>query len=198
MDSIGSKPDLRPRTIFLAGFFLELGLVLPAMLISWWSERVPFNFRLLFTMDALRWGLGATVPMVVLAFVLTASGVREIGPFRRIFDRLRDLLGDALVGMSVQEMVLLAAAAGIGEEVLFRGSIQTAMGRWGLEGASVLFGALHALTPAYFVLATLMGFYLGWLFKASGNLLAPILVHWIYDAVALWLLRRQIVRESPE
>lgn len=192
------KPDISPSTVFVAGFFLELGLVIPAAIIGWWSVGIPFPFRLLLTPEALLWGLGATLPMVVLAFLLTASRVRKLGPFRRIYERVTDLLGEAILAMSTQEMVLLAAAAGIGEEVLFRGSIQTALGRWGLWGASLLFGVLHALTPAYFVLATLMGLYLGWLFQAADNLLAPVLVHWLYDAVALWLLRRQLERDDLE
>jgi membrane protease YdiL (CAAX protease family) len=41
-----------------------------------------------------------------------------------------------------------------------------------------------------------MGLYLGWVFQASENLLAPILVHWIYDSVALYLLRREIKKEA--
>ena len=57
--------------------------------------------------------------------------------------------------------------------------------------ASLLFGVAHALTPAYFVLATLIGFYLGGLYIATGNLLVPVLVHFLYDWLALaWLLSR--------
>ena len=35
-----------------------------------------------------------------------------------------------------------------------------------------------------------MGFYLGWLYQATGNLLVPIMVHFLYDWVVLeWYLR---------
>ncbi|HMA98728.1 MAG TPA: CPBP family intramembrane glutamic endopeptidase, partial [Wenzhouxiangella sp.] len=51
--------------------------------------------------------------------------------------------------------------------------------------ASVVFGAMHALSRAYFMVATAMGFYLGWLYLATGNLLIPIVVHFVYDWVVL-------------
>ena len=95
--------------------------------------------------------------------------------------------------------ILLSAAAGIGEEVLFRGTLQTLFGiTWGLWVTSVIFGLVHAVTPAYFAMATVMGLYLGWVHIASDNLLAPILVHWLYDAVALYLLRKQWRQEAEE
>jgi membrane protease YdiL (CAAX protease family) len=95
---------------------------------------------------------------------------------------------------------VVAALAGIGEEALFRGVVQSALlGR--LPGwAAVLvtaaaFGAAHALTLTYAVLAALVGAYLGWLHLASGNLLVPILAHALYDFVALRLLLR--VKPNP-
>ena len=46
------------------------------------------------------------------------------------------------------------------------------------------------------LLATLMGYYLGWLCSATGNLLVPIVVHWLYDTLALWLLRREFQKDD--
>jgi len=69
------------------------------------------------------------------------------------------------------------------------------MGFW---ATSLAFGLLHALTPAYFVLAALMGAYLGWLQMETGNLLVPIIVHWLYDALAFWLLRRRFAADARE
>jgi membrane protease YdiL (CAAX protease family) len=50
---------------------------------------------------------------------------------------------------------------------------------------SVLFGIMHWISRAYAVFATILGFYLGWLWIASGNLLVPIVAHGLYDFVAL-------------
>jgi membrane protease YdiL (CAAX protease family) len=101
---------------------------------------------------------------------------------------------------SLFQLAVLAAGAGIGEEALFRGWLQPALAdatspALGLVLASLLFGLAHALTALYAVLATLIGLYLGLLDLATGNLLVPILVHSVYDFIALtqW---RQAARAS--
>ena len=76
---------------------------------------------------------------------------------------------------------------------LFRGVVQTALldrlPAWAAVAATgVLFGLAHFLSLSYALLASLVGAYLGWLHLATGNLLAPILTHALYDFVALRLL----------
>jgi membrane protease YdiL (CAAX protease family) len=51
--------------------------------------------------------------------------------------------------------------------------------------ASLIFGACHWITPAYAAVASLIGFYLGWLLLATGNLWTPIVAHAFYDFLAL-------------
>nr|WP_239056945.1 CPBP family intramembrane glutamic endopeptidase [Wenzhouxiangella limi] len=85
---------------------------------------------------------------------------------------------------------MVALLAGVGEELLFRGVIQGGLdgviGPWpALALASLLFGAMHALSRAYFVLATVMGLYMGLVYLWTGNLLIPILIHFLYDWVVL-------------
>jgi membrane protease YdiL (CAAX protease family) len=79
--------------------------------------------------------------------------------------------------------------------MFFRGVLQEAAGRWthlavAVAAVSVAFGLLHALTPTYAVLATLLGVYLGVVQAASGNLLVVIIAHALYDFVALVYLVR--------
>jgi len=50
------------------------------------------------------------------------------------------------------------------------------------------FGLAHCLTPAYAVLAAIVGAYLGSLFALTGNPLLPILAHALYDLPALAIL----------
>jgi len=90
-------------------------------------------------------------------------------------------------------VALVAALAGVGEEALFRGVVQTALldrlPAWAAVAATAaLFGLAHFLSLTYALLASLVGAYLGWLHLATGNLLAPILAHALYDFVALRLL----------
>lgn len=187
------------RSLFVTGFFVELGLVLLGAALGYLFLSHPFPFRLVLDTQGLLVGLLATVPMVLFAFALTSRIAARIGFLREMEGKLKAYLGSGIRAMTIQEIILLSAAAGVGEEILFRGVLQTLSGSvWGLWVASVIFGLLHAVTPAYFALATLMGLYLGALYIATNNLLAPILVHWLYDTVALYLLRRQWLKEDEE
>jgi len=56
--------------------------------------------------------------------------------------------------------------------------------------ASLLFGVVHWLTGLYALLAGMVGLYLGGLYLLTGNLLVPIVVHALYDIVALGYLRK--------
>jgi membrane protease YdiL (CAAX protease family) len=180
--------DLGPRTVFRVGFFFELGLVLVAAILGKLIHDEPFPFRIEWSGPDALWALLAALPPAAGALFLTSPPGRKLLPFRRIYERVRDVLGKPIRGLTLDEIVLLSGAAGIGEEVLFRGVLQPAIGLW---LASLVFGLLHALTPAYFVLAAAMGAYLGWLHESTDNLLVPIIVHWAYDIIALCLLKRR-------
>jgi hypothetical protein len=95
------------------------------------------------------------------------------------------MLRELLEGLSWWQILIISATAGLSEEVLFRGVIQS---EWGLLAASVLFGLCHPLSGAYIVYASLLGTYLGLLAKASGSVVAPIVAHAAYDALGLWYL----------
>ena len=116
---------------------------------------------------------------------------------------VRELVVPLFRDCSLVELAVISLVAGIGEEMLFRGLIQGAAGRWiespavGLVLASVVFGLAHPLTRAYIVLAGVIGAYLGGLWLATDNLLAPIVAHALYDFLALvYLVRRNDSQES--
>jgi membrane protease YdiL (CAAX protease family) len=121
---------------------------------------------------------------------------------RRLVALVEERLGLHLADASAGGIVLLAALAGLGEELLFRGVVQEWLAaRYGLllgvVGASVLFGLGHWLSASYAVLAALIGAWLGLVFVLSGNLLAPIVAHAAYDVVALAVLARRAPRSAP-
>lgn len=75
--------------------------------------------------------------------------------------------------------------AGIPEEILFRGAMQPVLG---LVVTSIIFGALHAVTRAYFVYALVASLMLGALAHWTPGLWAPIAAHVMIDTVMFWLL----------
>jgi uncharacterized protein len=137
-------------------------------------------------------GLVATLPMLI--GLLTMRRI-ERGPLGRLNAVVDQLLVPMFARSSIVQLALISIVAGIGEELLFRGVLQVVLIAWlglavGLILASVVFGLLHAVTPTYAVLATIIGIYFGWFAWASGNLLGPIVAHAIYDFVALVYLTR--------
>jgi hypothetical protein len=119
------------------------------------------------------------------------------GPLGRLNAAVDDMLLPLFARCSVIQLAFISIMAGLGEELLFRGVLQPLLIGWlgiaaGLCLASLVFGLLHAVTPSYAVLATLVGAYLGWLALATGNLLGPIIAHALYDFVALVYLMRTV------
>jgi uncharacterized protein len=135
--------------------------------------------------DILLGALGASFPLVLFIFLLSkqaekipfTSSLRKtiINDIRVIFSKTKFL-----------DLCLISILAGFAEELLFRGVIQVKLG---IVGASIIFGLLHFVTPAYCVIATIMGFYMGILFQYYESLLIPIQLHFIYDLGALVYLR---------
>ena len=182
---------LMKRRPIAAALGFECALAILALLLALLFGLQPW-LSIDFSATALGLSVLATVPMVAAILALMQLGRDWVEKLRRIVeDHLLPLFSNA----GPAAVFAVALAAGVCEELLFRGVIQA-----GLEGligpaaalaaASLLFGLAHALTLAYFVLTCLMGLYLGWLYQASGNLLVPIMVHFLYDWVVLaWYLR---------
>jgi hypothetical protein len=177
-----------------AGIVSECALVAVALVIGRLADVPPFARLRLDAAGAVT-GVFAALPMLgLLAWCLRTS----YGPMRRLVAMVEERLGPLLAGASTRGIVLLAALAGLGEEVLFRGVIQAGLAErlplWvALVLASLLFGIGHWLSASYAVLAGLIGLYLGLVFVAADNLLAPIVAHAVYDVVALAVL----VRRAP-
>jgi membrane protease YdiL (CAAX protease family) len=105
-------------------------------------------------------------------------------------------LWSLLKGLTTPQLITLALTAGVGEELLFRGWLmQSITGNLstcsaeslfaGIVGSSLLFGFAHPISRMYILLAFLMGCFFGVLYWWTGNLIAPIAAHWIYDAILM-------------
>ncbi len=149
-------------------------------------------------------GVLATVPLLVLLWACVFLPIR---PLQDLLRFVEEHLIPWMRNCRLAEMALIAALAGLGEEMLFRGVLQPALADWlgGPAGpwiacavAALVFGLIHWLTTTYAVLASLIGLYLGWLWLATGNLLVPIAAHALYDFVALvYLVRFRPALNNP-
>jgi len=107
--------------------------------------------------------------------------------------RLSARLAAALPSLHLVDVVLLAASSALGEEILFRGAIQSA---WGPEIATVIFGILHGMFDRRFILwmlfATLAGAVFSIMTVFAGNIVPAALAHALINGINL----RRLVRNS--
>ncbi len=100
--------------------------------------------------------------------------------FRGLLGPLRDI-----------DVLAFAAFSAIGEELLFRGALQTT---FGIVVSSVAFGILHVGPSRKFIpwpfQAVAMGFAFGTLFWLTGNLAAPIMAHFAINYQNLHFINR--------
>lgn len=164
---------------------LILGTLLLGVAAVWARWRaLPLGPSLHPTPGGLAAGLMAGLPACALLMVLAGPQARRWPGVAHLQDTLsfiRDLLGP----LAWWQIIIIAAMAGLSEEVLFRGVVQAELG---LVAAALLFGLCHPLSVGYVVYATMLGAYLGLVAKASGGLTAPVVAHAVYDAVGLWYL----------
>jgi uncharacterized protein len=189
------EPPVPVKHFALTAAIFEGSLVLAATALGWLLAAPPLQT---FHPDlgGLAWGLAATLPPLALFWLCLKCPWRPLAEIARI---MNETIVPLFRGCWLIELAIIAALAGLGEEMLFRGVVQSCImqkisgpgGVWfGLLAAAVLFGLLHPITPTYAVLAGLIGLYFGWLWLACGNLLAPITAHAVYDFLALVYLTR--------
>jgi membrane protease YdiL (CAAX protease family) len=180
---------VEPGQTVLFAVSVEGGLGLLALALGWLLGSNPVA-SLEWTWAALGWGLLATIPPLAAMLWCTHSSLPSC---RRLTGIVRDHLLRFFAQCTPLDLAGISIAAGIGEELLFRGLLQALLASWlgiwaGLILASLLFGLLHFITPAYALFASLMGAYLGALWLWSDNLLAPLVTHAVYDFVTLLYL----------
>ena len=177
---------------------VELATLVLAFTVGWVTGD-PVGSLLRPTVHGTLLAIPATVPPLAFMWLVSRS---TWPPFRRLVFEVDEHLLPLFAGCSAGQLALIAAAAGIGEEALFRGALLTAaVGALGIPAAlaitSIAFGLVHFVTPTYAVLAGLVGAYLGWLAVATGGVWAPAVAHGLYDFVALAVLLRPRPRPSP-
>lgn len=178
-------PSRRKAFVLSIGFEAGLGLI--AFLLSLLMEKSVVH-RLIWRKDIILISLPFVVPPALFFLLLVNASFHPFVRIRNVLDRiLLPIFGES----RITDLLLISMVAGVGEEMLFRGVLQTSLDSLlghptGLLIAAFLFGIAHLLTPLYALIAGLAGFYLGLLYIWSGNLLVPIIVHGLYDFFALW------------
>ncbi|MEM8771101.1 MAG: CPBP family intramembrane glutamic endopeptidase [Pseudomonadota bacterium] len=149
-------------------------------------------------------GIAATAPPALLLLFI----MRTKNPFLVSF-RKRQIEYFAELPFSFSPLFIITAsvAAGIFEEMLFRGFLQTTLALYMPLAAAILlsnivFGLLHWNSAFTAALTGLVGVYLGVIFAVTGNLLTVMIAHGLYDILAMTisapLIRRAKNAKMPD
>ncbi len=155
--------DLPDQGRYIIAAVLFEGALAPlAIALGWLLGRSP--------LEGFSWDLGDAT-LGVLAALPMYGAFRlafrwPVGPLARIKRFFDEELAPVLAGRPASDLALICLAAGVGEEMLFRGVLQGVFARWlnpwgGLAAASLLFGALHPFTLVYVVIAGLLPVLIG-------------------------------------
>lgn len=156
------------------------------------------------------WGDPGRATLTGIAVALLLAAVQygllhhapAVGPVEALRRLYRELLYPLFHEATAAEIIGISLLAGVGEELFFRGAMQQ---EWGWTAASLLFGLCHVGSRDTLILglwAALVGGLLGWLAMVTGGLMAPMIAHALYDALALsyirWGFVPQIDRDSDD
>ncbi|HUE88022.1 MAG TPA: CPBP family intramembrane glutamic endopeptidase [Vicinamibacterales bacterium] len=177
---------MSPRRILAVALVTQAGLIA----LAWWAASI-LNLPP-------RWGhpwRDALIGCVVaLALGVTNHLLLTRAPSNWVTDGVRRVYRETIVplfrGLSPWGVIAIGAAAGIGEEWVFRGIVQPVAG---MIVASLLFGLAHVGSVrmlAFGVWAAMMGLIMGTLAMITGGLTAPMVAHGVYDMLALEYIRR--------
>jgi len=197
-DDLAQDPTPTANQILAAGFLFEGGLGVLAIVLGW-AFAQPVVESLSIGASSVVWSVIATLPLVVL---LLAIDRYPVGPFRGLKQLVDETVVPLFANCRWWHLAVVAAFAGMGEELLFRGLVQQSLvgyvGVWpAVMIAALLFGLAHPLSKTYVATAAAIGIYLGGLLVVTNNLLVPIIVHALYDFVALVYLTRPHVGHAP-
>ena len=185
------QPTISGRWTFLTWAMVTEGALLAVALIACRLFDQPVSAS--WSWPDLALSIFATAALLLLFMILLRTSAAPLRRIREILERvLRPLIGNC----HWLELAAVSIAAGVGEEWLFRGFLQGELASHlgsipAIVLASIAFGFCHYITRTYFILATVLGAVFGWLYFATNNLLVVIVIHALYDFIALLILQRQ-------
>lgn len=146
---------------------------------SYWFKLFSFDVKEIFL-------YGCLPSLLLVGFSLTLqkllppSYLDDGGINRRIFKN-----------KSVSYIFVVTLFIAISEEMLFRGVIQTS---FGYVAASVIFALVHyryLRKIVLFLSVVILSFFIGYLFKITGNLFVPMTTHFLNNFILGIFIRQQ-------
>jgi CAAX protease family protein len=156
--------------------------------------NTPLGPQIRLSIDDALIGVIATLPPVLFLWWFSNTDHPVFAKFRNSQIEFFAEIGFRFTPMRI---VLMAIGAGICEELIFRGVLQSWIVGFApiivaIIVSNIIFGLLHMRTALYAVIAGGVGVYFGILYAFTENLIVPMVTHALYDAVALEYTRRAV------
>lgn len=159
-----------------------------------WLLKTEISSYLFWRWSDVLIGVAGTAPLALFLYWFVSTSNPTLAAFRESQIEFFANIGFEFTSLRI---ILMALAAGICEELLFRGFLQVLIERYStpaiaILATSIIFGLMHWRTAIYAVIAGGISIYLGVMFWFTGNLLAPIITHAFYDWIAFVYTNRAI------
>jgi membrane protease YdiL (CAAX protease family) len=180
------------KTLLLITVITEGGLLLVGLVLMSFAH-IAFLPTFKPTPKATLFALLLCLPMFVGLYLSMRS---KWTPIVQLKTELEEKVLPIFSNCKIIDLAVIAFFAGLGEELFFRGWMQSVLinksGVWvGILITSLVFGLLHYLSTTYAIYAFITGVYLGVIYYVSGNLYIVLAIHAVYDFVALVYLVRK-------
>ena len=188
------------KALLLVTLLVEGGLYLFGLLLMGGSSAFQSRFDL--SWSGTGYALLLCLPMLGMLYFSERTKWKPLAQLRA---EIEEKVIPIFTNCKIIDLGVIAFLAGVGEELFFRGWMQSALtnklGIWaGILIVSLIFGLAHYLSLTYAFYAFITGIYLGVIYHTTGNLYVVMMIHAMYDFTALvYLVRKGKEKEAnPE
>ena len=186
--------DIQEKDLIFSLYFTQMVLITIAFILGLFLFNSLSHFLTLFTiLDPNIFIIGGTAGIIVVLVdvifmkLLPKNYYDDGGLNERIFQNL-----------PFYHIAVIAAVVAIGEEILFRGVIQT---HFGMIASSLLFALVHYRYLFHwflFVNIIALSFLIGFIYLQTGNLLVTIFMHFLVDFLSGSIIRYKFIKKHKE
>lgn len=186
-----APPEIPPAPpgIFWVAALTELLTGVVALMLCKLTGINPLGPKFQISLNQVVKAIQIFVPFSILFWIMEKAIPSNVQ--RAIDKRFRSFFDDRWIS----SIFVFCTFVAIGEELLFRGWLLPWFSSIGLPGiwpvllSAIVFGALHAYTKLYMLMASVAGALLGFMYVQTGSLLHPLIVHFIYDFATIMMLK---------
>lgn len=207
-----------PDMMRLLQLFSAIGtFLLPALALAWTCSNTPWQYLFCKNIPGIQILLITLISMFLLSPAISLTSLLNkqmvlpefMAPVEQWMQE-QEATAEQLTGLLLAgkgfftllfNLVVIAAAAGITEEFLFRGALQRIIGGWTqnhhiiIWSAAFLFSAFHMQFYG-FLPRMILGAYFGYLLFWSKNIWLPVFAHFINNAFAVISLSDSKLKEN--